>query len=237
MAKRHFSSSSKIDSPLKGFRYPEACFGVVHSLARLALDIRWSWNHATDGIWRQLDPDLWGHTHNPWIVLQTTSRKRIQAAFADPEFQKNVDELLGTMVASETSESWFQKEHAGSSLTCVAYFCMEFMLSEALPIYSGNWATSPATSSRRPATWVCQWWASGCSTSNGYFRQAIDREGAQQEFYPYNDAANFPAHRGITSELYGGGPQADLREPGCPGDRIGRRQRHRERGPDLKTIG
>jgi len=31
MAKRHFSSSSKIDSPLKGFRYPEACFGVVHS--------------------------------------------------------------------------------------------------------------------------------------------------------------------------------------------------------------
>ena len=30
MAKRHFSSSSKIDSPLKGFRYPEACFGVVH---------------------------------------------------------------------------------------------------------------------------------------------------------------------------------------------------------------
>ena len=30
------------------------------SLAELALDLRWSWNHATDEVWRQLDPDLVG---------------------------------------------------------------------------------------------------------------------------------------------------------------------------------
>jgi hypothetical protein len=29
------------------------------SLAELALDMRWSWNHATDEVWRQLDPTLW----------------------------------------------------------------------------------------------------------------------------------------------------------------------------------
>ena len=29
------------------------------SLAELALNMRSSWNHATDGIWRQLDPNLW----------------------------------------------------------------------------------------------------------------------------------------------------------------------------------
>ncbi len=28
------------------------------SLAALALDMRWSWDHATDQIWRQLDPEL-----------------------------------------------------------------------------------------------------------------------------------------------------------------------------------
>ena len=27
-----------------------------------------------------------------------------------------------------------------------------------------------------------------------------------------NDAANFPAHRGITSELYGGGPELRLKQ-------------------------
>jgi glycogen phosphorylase len=29
------------------------------SLAELALDMRWSWNHAADEVWRQLDPALW----------------------------------------------------------------------------------------------------------------------------------------------------------------------------------
>jgi glycogen phosphorylase len=29
------------------------------SLAELALDMRWSWNHATDNVWRQLDSELW----------------------------------------------------------------------------------------------------------------------------------------------------------------------------------
>ena len=32
------------------------------SLALLALDLRWSWNHATDEVWRQLDPTLWETT-------------------------------------------------------------------------------------------------------------------------------------------------------------------------------
>ncbi|MGO9716700.1 MAG: DUF3417 domain-containing protein, partial [Steroidobacteraceae bacterium] len=40
-------------------------------LHRLALDLRWSWNHATDELWRQIDPDLWTRTHNPWVVLRT----------------------------------------------------------------------------------------------------------------------------------------------------------------------
>ncbi len=35
------------------------------SLAELALDLRWSWNHAADEVWQQLDPALWELTHNP----------------------------------------------------------------------------------------------------------------------------------------------------------------------------
>jgi starch phosphorylase len=48
-----------------------------NSLAELALNLRWSWNHATDILWRQLDPDLWAMTGNPWLVLQTVSRDKI----------------------------------------------------------------------------------------------------------------------------------------------------------------
>ena len=61
------------------------------SLAELALDMHWSWNHATDEVWRQLDPELWEITHNPWVVLQTVSRDQIERVLADPVFRKNVD--------------------------------------------------------------------------------------------------------------------------------------------------
>jgi len=43
------------------------------SLAELALDMRWSWSHYADEVWRQLDPALWDLTQNPWVVLQTGS--------------------------------------------------------------------------------------------------------------------------------------------------------------------
>ena len=64
------------------------------SLTELALDMRWSWNHATDQVWRQLDPVLWDITHNPWVVLQTVSREKLQSVLADPAFRKNVDDLV-----------------------------------------------------------------------------------------------------------------------------------------------
>jgi hypothetical protein len=73
------------------------------SLAELALNMRSSWNHATDGIWRQLDPELWELTHNPWVVLQTVSRDRIKALMADPVFRKNVDDLVETRRKRDSS--------------------------------------------------------------------------------------------------------------------------------------
>src|SRR5579862_8693544 len=108
------------------------------SLAELALDMRWSWNHATDEVWRKLDPELWENTHNPWVVLQTVSRDRIERALGDPAFRKNVAGLVEASRRASEAPAWFQRKHSEGPLTCVAYFSMEFMLSEALPIYSGG---------------------------------------------------------------------------------------------------
>jgi starch phosphorylase len=63
------------------------------ALVELALDMRWSWNHATDQVWRQLDPVLWDLTHNPWVVLQTVSREKLQRELAEPGFQRSLGEL------------------------------------------------------------------------------------------------------------------------------------------------
>ena len=99
------------------------------SLAELALDLRWSWNHCTDEVWRQLDPALWELTQNPWVVLQTVSKDKLKSVLADPTFRKKVDDQLQAKRQAAETPAWFQKNHPQSPLKCVAYFSMEYMLS------------------------------------------------------------------------------------------------------------
>jgi len=127
--------------------------------------MRSSWNHATDGVWRQLDPVLWELTHNPWVVLQTVSRDKLRRDLANPAFRKSVDDLLQGRRAAAAAPAWFQQSPPRSQLSAVAYFSMEFMLSEALPTTRVASATSPAISSRRPAIWAFRSSAWGCFIS------------------------------------------------------------------------
>jgi glycogen phosphorylase len=233
----------------------------IDALAELALDMRWSWDHGADEVWRQLDPTLWEFTQNPWVVLQTVSRDTLQRVSADIAFRKKVDALVQTKRQAATASAWFHQDHPQSPLTRVAYFSMEFMLSEALPIYSGGLGNVAGDQLKAASDLGVPVVGVGLLYQQGYFRQVIDNDGAQQALFPYNDpgqlpitplrqpdgdwlrleivlpgysvwlrawqvqvgrvklylldsndAANFPAHRGIASELYGGGPDLRLKQ-------------------------
>ncbi len=58
----------------------------LDDLIELALDLRWSWNHAADDIWRPLAPQLWDLTRNPWIILQTIGPNRLKDLVARRKF-------------------------------------------------------------------------------------------------------------------------------------------------------
>ncbi len=250
----------KVDNHPKELFLPKDVEGF-DSLSELALDMRSSWNHATDQVWRQLDAVLWELTQNPWVVLQTVSREKLRRVLADPVFRKNVDELLQTRRDAVEAPAWFQQSYPQSPLSCVAYFSMEFMLSEALPIYSGGLGNVAGDQLKAAGDLGVPVVGVGLLYQQGYFRQMIDKDGAQQALFPYNDpgqlpitplrqangewlrleislpgysvwlrawqvevgrvklylldsndAANYPAHRGITSELYGGGPELRLKQ-------------------------
>ena len=162
------------------------------SLAELALDLRWAWNHATDELWRALDPVLWELTQNPWVVLQTVSRDRLKNVLADPALHKNIDDLLSAKRQAAETPAWFQQKHPRSPLTCVAYFSMEFMLSEALPIYSGGLGNVAGDQLKAASDLGVPVVGVGLLYQRGYFRQVIDKDGAQQALYPYNDPAQLP---------------------------------------------
>jgi glycogen phosphorylase len=165
---------------------------LLSVLTELALDLRWCWNHATDELWRQLDPELWRLTHNPWLVLQTVSRQTIQDAFADPIFRRKANQMLSEKRVVEGGPAWFQTTHPAAPLTCVAYFSMEFMLSEALPIYSGGLGNVAGDLLKTASDLGVPVIGVGLLYQQGYFRQYIDRNGFQQALYPFNDPGQLP---------------------------------------------
>jgi glycogen phosphorylase len=230
-------------------------------IAELALDLRWTWNHSTDELWRELEPELWEVTRNPWIVLQTVSRDRLQRLRSEKRFRERVDSLLVRQREIEAAAAWFQKTHPDSGLDGVAYFSMEYMLSEALPIYAGGLGNVAGDHLKTASDLGIPVIGIGLLYQQDYFRQEIERTGAQVARYPYNDPgqlpiqplrnqqgdwlrlsvslpghvlwirtwearvgrrklylldtndpSNLPAHRTITSELYGGGPELRLRQ-------------------------
>jgi starch phosphorylase len=234
---------------------------ISDALTDLALDLRWCFNHSADQLWEKLDPELWDLTHNPWVVLQTVSRERLRTITSEPAFRKLLVQLQHEREAAGKTEAWFQKAHPRSGLSAVAYFSMEFMLSEALPIYSGGLGNVAGDQLKTASNLGVPVLGIGLLYQQGYFRQEVDAQGRQQALYPFNDPgqlpirplrepngewlrlsidfpgaklwirtwqvqvdrtklylldtndpANIPAYRGITSELYGGGPELRLKQ-------------------------
>ena len=164
----------------------------IDTLAELAIDIGWSWNHSADKIWQQLDPSLWDLTHNPWIILQTVSYDHLEKQMADPDFRKMINDLMESKETRASAPAWFQKIHADSQLTSVAYFSMEFMLSEALPIYVGGLGNVAGDQLKSASDLGVPVTAIGLLYQQGYFRQQIDKYGSQQALFPYNDPGTLP---------------------------------------------
>ena len=64
--------------------------------------------------------------------------RKIKTALAEPEFHQRLEDLLRQDREVDRSDAWFHEKHSDTALTLIAYFSMEFMLTEALPIYSGG---------------------------------------------------------------------------------------------------
>jgi glycogen phosphorylase len=235
---------------------PEGLEGLVE----LALDLRWSWNHAADKLWKYMDPELWSMTANPWLMLQTVKTDRLKALATDSTFRGLLNELVEEHREAIGETTWFEQSYPQSTLKA-AYFSMEYGLSEALPIYSGGLGILAGDYLKTASDLGVTIIGVGLLYQQGYFRQAVDARGDQTEFYPYNDPGqlpvmpvrdrngewlriridfpggilwlraweavvgrvklylldsndpiNSPPDRGITSELYGGGPELRLQQ-------------------------
>lgn len=155
-------------------------FEEFDALAALALDIRSCWHHGGDFLWREIDPAMWDLTHNPWAVLRAASGEHLKKLQADPVFSEKVKSYAAARALAVTKPAWYQQNHANQPLKCVAYFSMEFMLSEALPIYSGGLGNVAGDQLKAASDLGVPVIGVGLLYQQGYFRQGLDRNGHQQ---------------------------------------------------------
>ena len=241
---------------------PDSLAGLVE----LATDLRWSWSHQHDALWTQIDAQTWEQTRNPWLLLQNLSHAHVQKLARSRKFIRNLSDLLARHRTALQEPAWFQREYPAPPFSSVAYFSMEFGLSEALPIYSGGLGILAGDVLKTAHDLGLPMVGVGILWQQGYFRQTLDDAGRQNELFPYNDPTqlpvspavdpqgdwirveiplpgrtlflrawkaqigriplylldsndpfNAPADRGITTELYGGGPERRLQQELCLG--------------------
>jgi len=157
------------------------------ALQNLAMNLRWSWDSRTRDLFRWVDPDGWdASVHDPVRLLGLIPADRLRALTDDPAFMRFLGEVDGELARYLDAPRWFQARN-GSPLRQVAYFSPEFGISEALPQYSGGLGVlagdhlKSASDLRVPLVGI------GLFYRHGYFRQALDADGWQQEIYPNLD--------------------------------------------------
>jgi starch phosphorylase len=161
-------------------------------LAELACDLRWSWNHATDTLWEGVDAVVWNRTRNPVLVLQNASQRHLQSLSADPAFVQQVIAAEAARFDYQTRPTWFERLHPGTRQLRVAYFSMEFGITDALPLYSGGLGVLAGDHLKTASDLGVPLVAIGLFYAEGYFRQLLDTSGWQLELYPNNSPYSLP---------------------------------------------
>lgn len=158
----------------------------IRSLGTLSLDLRWSWSHGADVLWAMLDGELWQRTRNPWLVLQNTASRRLESLAVDSRF---LDELARVQRDSNA----YLKARTPWADICpadfkgpIAYFSMEFGITEVLPLYSGGLGVLSGDHLKTASDLGVPIVGIGLLYQEGYFRQMVDAHGRQIELYPAN---------------------------------------------------
>lgn len=165
---------------------------VLQSLITLALDLRWSWSHSMDSLWNAVDTELWQATGNPWLLLETVSTSRLQQLAGDAAFVAELRRHVAAREEALSAPSWCAGCIDASELGTIAYFSMEFGLSEALPLYSGGLGILAGDYLKTASDLGVPVIGVGLLFQRGYFRQSLDNQGRQIALFPYNDPVSLP---------------------------------------------
>lgn len=172
------------------------------ALGELSNNLRWSWHQPTRDLFADIDHQLWEQTnHDPVAVMGSVPAQRLDELAADDGFVDRVAALAGDLHDYLSRPMWYQRQQerndeegdeGGALPAAIAYFSMEFGVSEVLPNYSGGLGILAGDHLKAASDLGLPLVAVGLHYRSGYFRQSLTADGWQTEQYPLIDPAGLP---------------------------------------------
>lgn len=155
---------------------------VLEPLREMTFNLWWTWEPSARRLFRHLDPDLWNRTnHNPVRMLQLSRQARLEEVSQDKAFLRELKEVYDAFKNYLARSDTYGKTGAGAAIKKpVAYFSAEFGFHESIPNYSGGLGILAGDHCKSASDLDLNFVAIGLLYRHGYFKQEIDKDGAQQ---------------------------------------------------------
>ncbi|MEU9688235.1 alpha-glucan family phosphorylase [Amycolatopsis japonica] len=167
---------------------PESLSG----LGDLATNLRWTWHPPTRDLFASMDAELFDRVRDPLRMLTALPPARLDELAVDDAFLAHAREAVADLDRYLAEPRWYQKQDDPDLPPAVAYFSMEFGVTEALPNYSGGLGVLAGDHLKAASDLGVPMVGVGLLYRAGYFRQALSLDGWQVEHYPVIDPNAFP---------------------------------------------
>jgi len=181
--------------PIRTFSIIPALPEQLKPLLTLAYNLRWSWTYDIIELFMWMDSELWEETHhNPVRMLGMIDQARLDQLVADAGFMAHLERVSHYLDDYEESreQAWFEQRYGDVDRPLIAYFSLEFGLTESLMIFAGGLGILSGDHLKSSSDLDVPLVGVGLLYQQGYFRQYLNQAGWQQEAYEFNHFDNLP---------------------------------------------
>lgn len=158
-------------------------------LDELAHNLWWAWDYEARDLFKSLDEALYEEVqHNPVVLLERLSYERKEAIVKDKSLMNKVKDVYAKFRAYMDVKP--NKERAS-----VAYFCMEFGITQVLKIYSGGLGILAGDYLKEASDSNVDMCGVGFLYRYGYFTQSLSMDGQQIAKYEAQNFNSLPIER------------------------------------------
>ncbi len=163
-------------------------------LHELATNLRWTWHPPTQDLFATIDEAKWTALGDPVRLLGEVAPARLEELAADDGTVARIRALAEDLRRYLSGPRWYQhrREVDRSLPGSVAYFSMEFGVTEVLPNYSGGLGILAGDHLKAASDLGIPLVGVGLLYRSGYFRQSLSLDGWQLEHYPALDPQGLP---------------------------------------------